>query len=696
MAITYRGSTSSPADNGTSTATQITLTPVASMAAGDLCIVYLQQRGTATFSVGVTGGQTWQSFNRITGTNIAVQAFWCTFNGTWGANPRFDFSAGTVTTAVMHVFQPTSTAYKWYLDLFPTSGSFTAGTTPFTKTITGITTVRNSTVTIASWFTADDNTWGSLAGTGWSNSGMSAQYRNTSGSQQSSAYAYNIQSSAGATNNVSLNQTAQGGDAGITYISAFFETTEKILGYPTVFENEYTEGSGHFNACNVVATENAASINFNMYVKASSGTVNFYGILYKIVGSDYVYVAQTSSLSQGTTYAIKTFTFVTSITNGTTYAIAIFGDAGYKFRQDDTGSTNQFWAALPTTTSPLVFPSTIPTASVGLSNLFTTAWITYSTTVTTDQTITGLARMQKVVDQTITGVANIKATVDRTITGLSRIQAKNDQTITGVARMQKVVDQTIAGVSNIRATVDQVLTGVARMQKVVDQTINGISRIQKVNDAAVTGTSRMQAFIDATLTGISRIQTIDDQNITGLARMQQVVDQTLDGLARMQQVVDQAIQGVSSISSSSDQLITGLARIQVTIDSLITGISRIQAVVDQVITGVSRVNKIFSQDITAVSSIQKILKEDISGTSRIQTVVGTTISGVAMINGFINKHITGVSRIVSHIYTGGILMRWDGTQWVVAKVQRWNGAAWVDVELYRWNGLEQARIYVSE
>src|SRR5262249_55260713 len=50
------------------------------------------------------------------------------------------------------------------------------------------------------WSSGASNTWGSLTGTGWSKTGLSAQRRNTTTGQSHSA-AYNIQASAGATIN---------------------------------------------------------------------------------------------------------------------------------------------------------------------------------------------------------------------------------------------------------------------------------------------------------------------------------------------------------------------------------------------------------------------------------------------------------------------------------------------------------------
>lgn len=222
MAFTYFGNTSSPVDNGTSAATQITLTPPVSMTTGDLVYVRCYQRGTATFSVGVTGGQTWNTLTRqVNGTTNATQAFWCRYNGTWGANPRFDFSAGTNTNAVMLVFRPTDTGKAVAVDTAENTNTFAAGTGVIT--ITGYTPNNNSNITIAAWVTADDNTWGTLSGTNWTKGTLPAQYRNTSGNDMSSTYAYQIQTTAAGTNNVSQTQALNGPDAGVFSIITFYE-----------------------------------------------------------------------------------------------------------------------------------------------------------------------------------------------------------------------------------------------------------------------------------------------------------------------------------------------------------------------------------------------------------------------------------------------------------------------------------------
>jgi hypothetical protein len=205
------GVTPVPADNGTNATTTITITPPASMLDGDLVVVYLQQRGTATFSVGVTGGQTWTPIGRNAVTaNVSMETYWARFNGTWAANPRFDFSAGTNTSAVMLVFRSDVPTNQWGTESIQTVNAAAAATI----TITGVTPANPDSVTVGSWMTADDNTWGTLTGAGWSKLGLTAQYRNLAGNDQSSTYAYYLQSlGPSAIPNTSQTQLTLGNDA---------------------------------------------------------------------------------------------------------------------------------------------------------------------------------------------------------------------------------------------------------------------------------------------------------------------------------------------------------------------------------------------------------------------------------------------------------------------------------------------------
>ncbi len=195
------------------------------MTAGDLVFLCGQYRGATGdgFEVSNSGGQIWSSGTAaVVTTNVSAKPFWCRYNGSWPSNPSLVIPSGTnALTVVMLVFRPSSGSKFWVPDVWVRVGTFTAGTTPFTKTITGITTVRASTVSIAGWFTADDNTWGSLSGTGWQT--PFTQKRNLTGQDQSCAFAYKIQTSAGATGDVSQNQLTLGGDAGNTMIMSFAE-----------------------------------------------------------------------------------------------------------------------------------------------------------------------------------------------------------------------------------------------------------------------------------------------------------------------------------------------------------------------------------------------------------------------------------------------------------------------------------------
>lgn len=223
--ITYIGSNSNPVDGATATlgASPVTITPVAGIQTGDLVIMVSTVRNTtAVMDISVSGGQEWFKETQISNTNIGARIFWCRFNGTWAANPSISFTNTTGTTVVMHVFRPTKSSNVWAIEEARTELDFAAPTTPFTVSITGRTTRNQSSVTIASWHTVDDNTWGTLSGTGWVVLG-SAQYRNLSGTDNSCSFAYTIKTSSGATNNVSKNQTANGGDLGTSQIITFFE-----------------------------------------------------------------------------------------------------------------------------------------------------------------------------------------------------------------------------------------------------------------------------------------------------------------------------------------------------------------------------------------------------------------------------------------------------------------------------------------
>src|SRR6188768_4407690 len=113
-AITFRGSTSTPADN-TQGATDVgaTITPVVGMVAGDLIELCAFVNGNVNsaddFVITAEGGQAWGAFSKHIGAGAddgrgSFKCFAATFNGTWSGSltvshndiPNFNF-AFTVT-----------------------------------------------------------------------------------------------------------------------------------------------------------------------------------------------------------------------------------------------------------------------------------------------------------------------------------------------------------------------------------------------------------------------------------------------------------------------------------------------------------------------------------------------------------------------------------------------------------------------
>jgi hypothetical protein len=220
MEINYFGSASTPADNGSNNANPTAVTPPGGMQAGDLVLMIAQGRSNAgILAISNAGGQSWTSETQQNQTNCRIRLFWCRFNGAWGANPSVSMGSAACNTVVMHVFRPSNTSSVWEVDVAQVSGNYAAPPLPRTVTIPGITTVTDGALVFAAWATADDNTWGALTA-GWTTPG-SAQYRNTSGADQSQTHAYRVMATAGASGDVSKNQLTLGGDAGARLILAF-------------------------------------------------------------------------------------------------------------------------------------------------------------------------------------------------------------------------------------------------------------------------------------------------------------------------------------------------------------------------------------------------------------------------------------------------------------------------------------------
>lgn len=222
-----------PTDNGSNATTAISFTPGTHCPiarAGDLVVVLCQSRATTTWNVATSGGQAWTSETAVAVTaNIFVRAFWCTFNGTWSADPSFSSTSGTCTSAAMHIFRGRTASDTWSRDVAQATTNHAAAAT---ITRTGITTVADDVVALAAWFTADDNTWGTLTGSGWVygfNTPLGNQARNTASTDQSMATAYYIAPTGGtATGNVSLTQLTLGNDAATSWIMGFADVTPAV------------------------------------------------------------------------------------------------------------------------------------------------------------------------------------------------------------------------------------------------------------------------------------------------------------------------------------------------------------------------------------------------------------------------------------------------------------------------------------
>lgn len=220
---TYVGSTTSPTDNSTASFSPVSIPFPAGILEGDLCIVYVSSRSaSATFAVQQDGVQTWTKLSETQSTTATLSGcyFWCRYNGSAG-NPSFSMSATTNTSGQMHVFRPTVSTKLWAQTGSQSLSSFAAAS-PVSVSVA--TPSFDNTVTLATWNTDDDNTWGSLTGTGWVVTGT-AQYRNLAGQDASSSYAHFLQATAGSIVSPDKSQVTLGNDPGLRGAITFYEYT---------------------------------------------------------------------------------------------------------------------------------------------------------------------------------------------------------------------------------------------------------------------------------------------------------------------------------------------------------------------------------------------------------------------------------------------------------------------------------------
>lgn len=255
MAISYLGVTAGWTDNGSYPTTSPVADAGGSMSApllgglqqGDLILAWVctRQAGAYFPYIKGCGGLNWNALGGQTGNNLLMNLYWAQYPATWVGNTSIDAqwggnpgiqtlgatgcgrSTGTDASAsngmglVCLYFRPTLTTATWSVDTAFTKVNVTAPASPFTYTITGITTTANS-VAIAVFFSSDDNTWGNITGAGWVHVGAT-QWRNLAGSDFSVAFAYQLTPAGGATGNVTLDQLTLGGDNGMSWIGSFKE-----------------------------------------------------------------------------------------------------------------------------------------------------------------------------------------------------------------------------------------------------------------------------------------------------------------------------------------------------------------------------------------------------------------------------------------------------------------------------------------
>lgn len=220
------GGTSPPANGG--------------MRKGDLCVVICQSRSSATWSVGVTGGQTWTE--EVFPISPGMSLFWCTFNGTWTASPRFDSTSGLCTSAAMNCWRALSTGHVWAIDNPLDVDSFAATTTP---TRTGVTTTKPNAIVILGAATLDDNSWSTLTSADDWSSFAFTYLPNTAGSDMSMCVRFRILAAAGASGDHTMTQTVNGPDAGETFIISFYPIAPASLTQSARFDDADTFGAAH-------------------------------------------------------------------------------------------------------------------------------------------------------------------------------------------------------------------------------------------------------------------------------------------------------------------------------------------------------------------------------------------------------------------------------------------------------------------
>ena len=363
FAQAIRNAASNPTDNlvagkaGPITA----VTPPLGMQAGDLVVMYGQyQAAGASMSISQTGGQAWDTATKYSpaGSNQTIAVYWCTYNGSWvGPDPSVTIGAGTnALSNIMYVFSPSAANKKWAIHNAPTNSTSTGAT----NTITGLATTVPNTVTVGFWSTsATNNSWGTLASTGnvWSKTSLSAQYRNTTGSDQSHSAAYYIRPTAGAAVNVSQNQSVTTATV-LKSIMTWYELNDECANAVTL-TNATTNSTGTVwgaTASNIIPVDCATGTpDDDVWYKFTPANPEL-SIILSNVGSNLATSGTRLQLFSGTCGSLTSLTcgttsIVTTVVSGATYYIRVYSAGAGSIGGAYTGSAFSITAtASPTIT----------------------------------------------------------------------------------------------------------------------------------------------------------------------------------------------------------------------------------------------------------------------------------------------------------------------------------------------------------
>jgi hypothetical protein len=302
--------------------------------------------------------------------------------------------------------------------------------------------------------------------------------------------------------------------------------------------------------------------------------------------------------------------------------------------------------------------STSNTNNAQVSAIWMLVGYTPASSVTTDKTITGQARITLTTDKTITALARITATTDQAVQAQARVTNTSNQTITAISRIGITTDQTIVAKSRITAQTTQTVTGQSRITAQANQTILSLARVTNTASQTVPGQSRITVSTSQTVTAKARIQLSVDKTVTALARITAQTSQTISGKAQIGGFADRTITGLASIiqtistdywsmqaSVTTSQNITAVSRIANTYDQTIVAKARITATPNQTIPGQARITQITDRTITAVSRITITSLQPIPCQARIQLITAQTLLALSRITAQAVQTIPATSRI---------------------------------------------------